>query len=253
MSLEAAFEIGQLTKQVTRIADVITASQQDIFVLLPGLRAYWPMGIRVAAGTVIDHSSAGTPLTMVGTCPTGFDGNSFCRIGNGANYLTSAATLGVTGGETYIDATDQGLTIGGWFFVNTAPVGANVGIVTKAAGPPNRGYALFMSPTVLGFTVSGNGSNFFDTSLLAYSIGQWNFIVGRFKPSTEVAVFLNGTKGTNTTAIPATLNVSPQTFEVGRWIATSPNIAHMQARDLFLCATALDDDVIEIIRQTSSP
>ncbi len=253
MGLETAFEVGQMGLDIKRIADTLVASQKDVFVRLPGLLAYYPMGIRNASGLAIDHSNAGANLLQQGLCPTGYDGNSFAHLGDGTNYLYGSASNQITGLETYISSSLRGLTLGGWFMIDSAPAVAG-GLLSRSDDTPDRGY--FLVQTNSGeawFVASGTGAAVVQVLSATYTIGVWRFIVGRFTPSTEVAVFVDGDKNTSTVAIPASLNVSAQAFEVGRYYNDNTRIVHGKARDVFVCAASLSDALIEEIRVTSVP
>ncbi len=253
MSLESAFEVGRLFDPINRIAATLVASQKDVFVRLPGLVAYWPMGMR-AAGSVTDHTGNGFTLSQTGTCPVGYDGNSFAHIGNGTNYVSnSSAQLGLSGLETWVSSSMRGLTLGGWFMIDALP-SINSGLVTRFGVVTNYGYALALqaSGAVFGI-ISSNGSATFFAQSPVTTLGVWHFLALRFTPSTEVAVFVDGDKTVNSTAIPASMFVSSQALEVGRYQADNTRITHGKSRDVFVCASALSDALIEEIRTTSVP
>ncbi len=253
MSKEAAFEIGRMYEPLVRIADTLTAPQRDVFIRLPGLIAYWPMGIKFLNGGVIDHAGGLFTLGQTGLCPTGYDGNAFSHLGNGTNYFASGAVLGVTGLETYISSSLRGLTFGGWFMVDGLPP-AQAGLITKFGVVTNYGYALsFLSSGVVQVTVSSNGSATTAVSGPALSTSEWLFLVARFTPSTELAVFVNGDKTVNAVSVPASINVSTQGFEVGRYANDNNFIAHAKVRDAFICAATLSDAILEEVRAASSP
>jgi len=253
MSADTAFEVGRLYQPIRAIADVLTAAQEDVFVRLPGLLGYWPMGIRDNAGNVADHSGGGGFFTETGSCPTGYDGNSFVHLGNGVNYLTTVTTYGITGLETWISSSLRGLTLGGWFMMDTFNPSSG-GLMSKDANTPNRGYYLAASSAgAITMSISGTGAAQSFITSPAATISQWHFIIGRFIPSNEVAVFIDGDKTTNSTAIPAQCNVSTGNFEIGRFNSNDVLIQHGKARDLFICAAALSDALIEQIRITSAP
>lgn len=253
MSEDTAFEIGRLYPPIKAIADTLVASQKDIFVRLPGLVGYYPGGIRNQSGNLSEHSGNAYTLLQTGVCPVGYDGNAFSHLGNGTNYLHAAAIFPITGLETWITSSMRGLTIGGWFMVDSTPASL-AGIISKWAPSPDRGYALeWVSSNVARFAMSSNGAAAFFVDSSASPISTWTFLVGRFIPSTEIAVFANGDKSVNTTAIPASVNVSTQDFEIGRIDGDNALIFHGKARDVFICAAALSDALIEEIRVTSAP
>ncbi len=253
MSASTNFEIARLGVPLQQIADTLSASQKDVFVRLPGLLAYWPMGIRSSAGNVLDHSGAGRSLFETGTCPTGYDGNPFVHLGSGTNYLDGLNTFGVTGLETFISSSIRGLTLGGWFMIDSLPA-VNGGMITKDKLAPDRGYTLvYQAAGVVSFLVSGDGASTIGVSSAAAPLATWHFCVARFIPSTEIAVIVDGNKDVNTSVVPASLNVSAQAFEVGRQFNDNSQVLHGKARDVFICAVALSDALIEEIRVTSTP
>jgi len=253
MSSETAFELGRLYAPIKAIADTLTASQKDIFVRLPGLAAYYPMGIRNQSGHAVEHSGTGSNLLQVGTCPTDYDGNSYVHLGNGTNYLSVASQYAITGLETWINSSIRGLTIGGWFMID-ATSGSQRGLASKDGAAADRGYGLFASSTEdIGFFASGTGAALHTAQGGPVGLGTWFFAAGRFIPSTEVAVIVNADKTVNTTAISASQFASTQAFEVGRFGAGDFTILHGKTRDLFICASALSDALIEEIRVTSTP
>lgn len=253
MGKETAFEVGRLYLQLKRIADVLTASTRDVFIGLPGLVGYWPMGIKFLNGTVVEHGGTLFSLSETGVCPAGDDGNAFTHVGNGVNFLSSAGSLGVTGLETSISSSIRGLTFGGWFMIDGLPP-SQAGFITKFGVVTNYGYALaVLSTGVIQVTISSNGSATTAVSSPAVGLGEWLFLAARFTPSAELAVFVSGDKTVNTASIPASVNVSTQTFEVGRYANDNSFIANAKARDVFICASALSDARLEEIRSASAP
>lgn len=251
MSLPVAFEIGQAATQIKRIADLMSASQKDVFVRLPALMGYWPMGIRSLTGDVVEHSGTGTDLVEQGSCPVGFDGNSYVHLGDGANYLWSSPAGQIDGSETFVSSSINGLTLGGWFLIETIPTDT-VGLISRAVAPPDFGYNLGLTVDMEPrFQASGNGSAVPFVEASAIPTDQWIFLAARFSPSTELAIFVNSNKDVETVAIPAALNVSAQRFEIGRYAADDDRVVHGKVRDVFLCAAALSDETIEEVRQTS--
>lgn len=253
MSADTAFEVGRLYGPIKAIADTLTAAQKDIFIRLPGLAGYYPMSVVSNTGGASEHSQGGTPVVETGTVPLAFDGNSYRHVGNGTNYLSAVGVYGLTGIEAYISSSIRGFTIGGWFMVDTVPA-QNGGLITKDAPAPERGYTLvWRNANNVGFFISGNGAATNSVISQVSTIAQWHFIVGRFTPSTEVAVFVDGDKTVDTTAIASQCNVSAQAFEVGRTFNDNNQVAHAKCRDVFICRSALSDELIEEVRQSSVP
>ncbi len=253
MSAGTAFEVGRLYAPIKAIADTLTAAQKDIFVRLPGLAGYYPMSIVSNTGAAAEHSQGGGVLIETGTVPLAYDGNAYRHTGNGTNYLAAVGVYGLTGAEAYISSSIRGFTVGGWFMIDTVPAGSS-GLITRDGTVPQRGYALFWnSSNEARFLMSSTGSATKSVASPASTLSEWHFLVGRFIPSTEVAVFVDGDKTVNTTAIPASCNVSTENFQVGRGFASDASIVHAKCRDVFICRSALSDELIEEVRQSSVP
>jgi len=254
MSADTAFEVGRLFAPIKAIADTLTTGQKDVFVGLPGLLSYWPMGVRRESGIVADHSGSNLILGQTGVCPTGYDGNAYTHLGDGTNYVQSSyVAFGLTGAETFIDSSIRGLTLGGWFWIDAAPASFG-GLISRSANTPNRSYEMrWQSSNTVRLVISGDGTAAPGVISGGANIGTWNFIVGRFVPSTSADVFVNGVKTTSTTSIPASLFVASATFEIGRAQNDNLYLLHCRARDVFICAASLSDALIEQVRVASSP
>lgn len=247
-------EIGRLYKPIKAIADAIVPQVREPFVNLPGLRGYWPMSVVDFLGNAKDHSGASSDLARVGSPQFGYDGDAYVQCGVGSDYLagsTSAQT--VTGLEAWIDPNIRGLTVGCWVKVGASPA-ANAGLVTKWGLSTTRSYQLAWradNSVLFGVTAAGT------TATLVLSdvsgIGVWTYIVGRFTPSTELAVFVNQAKSVNTTSIPSSIFTGTSIFEIARVGATAPGILEAKFRDAFLCQAILTDAEIESLRLASLP
>lgn len=254
MSLEAAFEIGRLYLPLKNIADQFSLTHKDLFIRLPGLRGYWPMSAVNSTGAAIDHSNASVSLIRQGSPTYNFDGNAFVQLGVANDYLKEPTSIiSITGTEAWIASGLRGMTVGGWFWVDSTP-GIVSGLISKDAPDPERGFALSWDATnAPGMSMSGNGSTIVGVSYSVLPLNTWNFIVGRFTPSAELALLVNGNKVTNTTSIPASINVSTQDFEVGRFYNDNNRILEGRFRDDFICATALPDATIAELYRGSMP
>lgn len=254
MSQEVAFEVGRLYAPVRAIADIIVAGHGAIFHELPALEGYYPMGMTDDdSGKATNHTGGANPLTQVGVVPVAFDGKAYRHLGDGTNYLSATGAYGMTGLETFVSSSIRGFTLGGWFMIDSLP-GTADGLISRDGISPQRGYnLLYKSTGAFRFGMSGNGAAVFGVDSPSFPISVWTFAVGRFTPSTEIAVIVNGDKSILDVAIPASCNVSTQAFEVGRWGALDANIVHAKARDLFVCRSALSDEQIETLRQSSMP
>lgn len=253
MSLEAAFEVGRLYHPLKRIADVLTAAEREPFIKLPGVIGYFPMSSGLGLGKALNHLGGMPHLNQQGTCPIGYDGQSYRLLGDGVNYLYETTTYGLLGTETWIDSTIRGFTIGAWVSIVNWPA-VDGGIITKMGVSGDYSYALTVhSDGAPMFTVSVNGTAYVAVTAPATSLTTWHFIVGRFTPSTELAIFVDGVKTVNTTSIPASCFATTQQFEVGRYINNDDRIIHAKVRDVFICQSTLSDAGIETLRLATSP
>lgn len=254
MSAEAALEIGRLYAPIRQIADTLSQAQADTFTQLPGLRGYWPMSVVNSSGAAVDHSNASINLLRQGSPLFSYDDNAYIQLGVGTDYLkTSLSDLDITGTEAWIASGIRGLTVGGWFKIDSTP-GTTSGLISKDAPSPERGFAIHWSTTDFPtFSVSGDGLTVLNIGGTIRSLNTWYFIAGRFTPGAEIALFVNSSKITNTTSIPASVNVSTQDFEIGRFYNDNTRVIEARARDIFICASALPDDLIRQIGQSGAP
>lgn len=247
-------EIGRLYLPIKQIADALVPQEREPFINLPGLRGYWPMSVVDYTGKAKDHSGASSDLSRVGSPTFGFDGNSYVQCGAGNDFLTGfTSQQQITGTEAWIDPAIRGLTLGCWVNVTTGPV-TTEGLITRWGGATIKSYLLyFVSGGALRFGVSvdGTASTLVQSGVL--TVGQWFFVAGRFIPSTEIAIFVNGVKVVNTTSVPATLFAGTSVFELGRYLSNNAFILHGKMRDAFLCQAVLADAQIENLRLSSLP
>lgn len=204
---------------------------------LPELRGYWPLGHRNAAGQTYDQSGQGRVLSMSGTPTTGYLNNVVpYHIFNGVNqYLTRAD-------ENDLDITG-GLTIGGWFNFGRS---GGIEFMFGKTGAANLSYTLGKSAgDIPNFNVSATGAAAITvSSLSAVSLNAWYFIVGRYTPSTELAIWQNNVKNTNVVGIPAALFSGTGVLGVGAYIAGAIQYLQGYVANLFLCADSLPDVTI---------
>lgn len=254
MSADTAFEVGRLFEPINAIANALVPVRREPFINLPGLRGYWPMSTVDFLGNAKDHSAASSDLARSGSPTFGYDGNSFIQCGVGNDFLQgSTSAQDVTGIEAWMDVAVRGLTWGCWVKVDTQPAVLD-GLMGIWPGTPQNAYTMYFDSSnrvVCGITTDGI------TSVAATSpvqaVSQWMFVVGRFTPSAEIAVFTNTTKTANTTSVPASIFNSTGIFEIGRLLGLNTRILHGKIRDAFLCASVLSDSLIEDVRLSSLP
>lgn len=253
MSQDVAFEVGRLYGPIKAIADAITATQHGAIDVLPGLAGYFLGGTRDGNGNLLPHGTLGS-MQETGSCPSGFDGKSYCKIGDGVNYLFTASIFAnIDGTETWIEANIRGLSFGCWVHAVSLP-NSNNALLSKDGGATDRQYGAYeTSGNTFNFYVSDTGADLTSAQVGGVQTGTWQFCAGRWIPSVEVAVFLENVKVVNTTAVPASLYSSTQNFEVGRFFGADSSVGDFRFRDLFVCAAALTDEQFRIVRASTAP
>jgi len=253
MSSESV-EIGRLYVPIKQIADSLVPQEREPFINLPGLRGYWPMSVVDFLGNAKDHSAGSSDLARSGGPTFGYDGNAFVQCGVATDFLQgSTSAQDVTGVETWIDPSIRGLTVGCWVKVDATP-GVVGGLVTIYGVATQRSFALFWnSSNQVVFGVSGDGTVVTNVNSSPSAVDVWAFVVGRFTPSAEVAVIVNGTKTATTISVPASAFNSTQPFEIGRISNNNSQILEAKWRDAFICASILSDAQIEDLRLSSLP
>jgi len=168
---------------------------------ISGLRAFWPMSVSRAAGTIPDISSNALDLTASGagaaqstlnnslTPIATFDGTAQMARASGAEFTHGGA-----------------ITEGGWYRP-TVVSGANQGLIGKYRfdGANERSHLLYFDAAGNStFNVSPDGIAVTSLAGVAIPINTWTHVLVRYIPSTEMAIFHNGRKVASTVAaIPA--------------------------------------------------
>ncbi len=224
------------------------------YMALPGLVGFWPMSsVQRSTGNAYDLSGQGRTLTYNGNpAYTYYNGLvPYIDLDGTGDFLSRATEtdFDILGNEAIYTTGAAGLTIGGWFWADS--VSGTPSLIGKHdnASAANSAYLLYLVSGAPNFIVY-NSTNLFDAvSGTTLTTGTWYFIVGRYTPSTEVAVFVNPDKAVDTASIPASLNASTAAFQIGARAGGS--LLNGQAALCFLCANALGDDLISSLFQSS--
>jgi hypothetical protein len=227
------------------------------YLCLPALRGFWPMSSMdyTAASRCIDLSGQGNHLTENGTAnqpswnyaglipytdfdPT--DNQHFSRADGGvANWAD------VTGLEAQVAGAAQGLTVGGWFWLDDAT--ANRELIAKWTGVGNqRAYRILytQATNTFNFILSSNGALTTNVaSSVTPSTGRWFYVVGTLIPGTEQSIYVNGVRDDFGSGI-ASINDSTSQFEIGAVNTGTTNFLDGRASMAFLCAAQLSDTII---------
>lgn len=206
------------------------------YLALPQLRGFWPFSSVNESANAIDLSGQGRTLTNVGGWSYGV-GNSivpYVFLDGATQYYTRATEAGLNFNA------NPGWTWGWWEYTASTAAGNHFGKV-GAAG--NFGYSInHASAAAPRAYISSDGAA--TTSVVgAGPVSAWRFVVGRFTPSTELAIFVNNIKTVNTTAIPASIFASTAAFQVG---ASSAAGQYFTGRCTlpFLCSEAISDALL---------
>lgn len=229
-------------------------SAVSAFLAIPGLIAFWPMSalrrdssvneVRDLAGGAYHLNATNVPtFGYSNLVPYGaFDGvNQYLTRADGG----AADWADVRGTETQIIAAQRGLTIGGWFYCTTVAA-AMTALAKWTTASADRSYALeiLTAPATPRFAISVDGiASTTVTSSITLSTAAWYFLVGRFDPSTELAIFVNDTKDTNAVAIPASIFDSIAAFTIAAR-ATPGNYLDGRASMCFPSFNLLSDSII---------
>src|SRR4030042_298208 len=153
----------------------------------------------------------------------------------------------------YLSRTDEDalsvhndLTCGCWVYFDAESTGVATGILGKWYAVGNEySYVLFKtSDNIITFAISVDGVNIVSVADTGenYAESQWFYVVGRFPPSTEIALFVNGKWYINNTGIPATIFNSLEDFEIGRY--NRSNYLDGRVSQAFVSAYSIPDRFI---------
>lgn len=226
------------------------AKAVSTYLSLLQLRGLWPMSSGEA--NIYDVSGNSRTLTRNGTVLYGITGLAPYANFNGTTaYLSRAdeSGLDISGTETHVVGAYQGLTMGAW--VNLSTLTGNQNIIGKRAGAGQFSYFFRSLVGVADFQVSVDGTALVGIShSTTISVSTWTFLVCRFDPSTELAIWINDDKEVNTTSIPASIFNSTAPFQISGYNGTN-ELLNGSVSLPFLCAAALSDAVIvNLFQQT---
>lgn len=228
------------------------------FLGLPGLRGYWPMGAFDSSGNAIDQSGNARTLTYNGGAPGPLynyttQGGPYIDLDGTGDYLSRAdeAGLDILGTESYVATAVRGLTLGGWFYFDRLAADEHLLGKLGASGQFSYRIVKLVSGNVVRLAISGNGTAQSTVDTAAVSTAAWYFIVGKYTPSTEIAIYLNGTETTATASIPASIFNSTAEFRIGQDNGGFSHLLDGRASNCFLCAMLLSDTAIDNIYQNT--
>lgn len=138
------------------------------------------------------------------------------------------------------------LTLGCWVYFDTESTGVETGIISKwYETGAQRGYLLYKDASnKIVFKISTDGTTEveIDDAGANYVIDTWFYVVGRFTPSKEMKLFVNGMWYSKSASIPATLYQCVEDFELGRY--NRSNYLDGRISQAFLSAYSIPDRFI---------
>lgn len=206
------------------------------------LRGLWPMASITETPTVIDASGQGRTLSFNGTVPLGLynDLMPYVEFNGTTGFLSRADEAGLDIVGT--------LTLGGWFWADS---GAGIGALMSKYGSAVANRSYFLRYTGSNTFQFGIGNGVGDTTVVSAAgtgtTDAWHFVVGRYSPSAEVAVFVDGTWYRNTTSIPGAIVNGAAQLEIGRLNVTNGQYLDGRAGLCFLSAAALSDTFVSYL------
>jgi len=224
------------------------------FLALPGLRGFWPMSSFNEAGNAYDMSEQGRTLTYNGNPTYNYDGVApYIDLDGTGDFLTRGdeAGLDILGTETYVAAAVRGLTLGCWAYFNNVAVAAEC-IMTKGDGLV-AATAYWLDRGALGnarFIISDGAAFQIAGGAIALQQDTWYFLVGRFEPSTEAAIFVNSVQvGSDVAGIPAVLLNVGANFDIGSYNNGTGLLMTGRVSLAFLCTSLLSEAIISSLFQ----
>jgi len=226
---------------------------------LPGLRGFWPCSSMHSGPTINDISGMAGHLNAwpTGNTQIGYEGLiPYVDMVNSFNYSTK--TFGdIFGNESFLEAGQEGLTIGGWFYPKD--IGSDQFLMAKGQWVAGGfSYALVMdSGDPPGLLVSDDGTNYDSVYQAGLNFNGWNFIVGRYNDANtgaELAINLNGVWNTAATARNSIFDSAGYFSLSGMWIgATYTNPFLGRASLCFLSCFGLENYMIDVLYETTRP
>lgn len=155
--------------------------------MTPKLRGLWPGSVVDNSGNCFDLSGQGRTLSA-GILPT-YMGKALYPY---ADFNRSATQYLNRNTEAGLEITDS-LVVWTWVYFDTESTGVETPLICKWGGDGNRSWCLRkLSDNRLNFVITndgGSGVTITDNGEY-YEAEKWLFVLGRFAPATEIALFV---------------------------------------------------------------
>jgi hypothetical protein len=235
----------------------------SMYANLPGLVSFWPMssvGYQTSPtpplrSVIVPNHSGHTHIIHdlfyeppYSVAAFGYDGLiPYATVFGSDGYLRIGILqiYAITGTEPHIEPAYRGLTLGIW--VQFSETGKGEALIGKADAV---NYAYYLEKTQdesVRVVVTDGLVNYGVESANTVDASQWHLVIGRWTPSTEASVFLNGVKTVETANVPATLLDSVAHPYVGYETPTSNNTSAKRVSMAFICTMSLSDTICQNI------
>jgi len=213
----------------------------------PALRGCWLMSNFGEAGHVIDRAGQGRTLTNnnVTFCLENF--LPYASFNGTTGYLERAdeAGLDILGNESHVEPPIRGLTLGAVVYFENAASDYEVVLAKGAGAVGDTAYWLDRDDSGYGRFVVGDGAAFQGpSSTVAVGAQTWVSFIGRFDPSTELALWVDDVKYTDTVGVPATLTNVAEALNIGSYDGGSGYFMDGRVALAWLCAANVSDAVL---------
>lgn len=270
MSIELNRRVGALERLVNRLtvsrpAPVAAGAASSVALSMPGVIGVWLGAVDrdggAAVNAIVDATGTQSPMVKVNNAFVGIDSTRpylhYMDFGGNNDEFSvgSSSNNRITGAETIM--LSPGLSWAAWVrFDNTASaVEPYISIWRESTNA--RGYRMYRDASgYITFAVSSDGTAVTTAAHTTVTgANEWVFTAGRFTPSTELAVWRNLEKVTNTSSIPASLYASMAgDFRFGNQDNPSPLcINGKMGFPLWLSIAAVPDSEIERFYTATAP
>jgi hypothetical protein len=226
--------------------------------MMPGVVGIWTGSTPGPAGQLVDATGNGLNLTRQNGLFGVDSGTLIPRLSfdlSVPRYWNRAyeAITSITGTEAHI--IPKGLTLLAWLHITAVGAGTQTGIAKWNPTGDQRSYALFFnnSGNTLGqISSTGAAGGIKSVTGAAYVVGSWALYVYRFIPSTEVSIWVNGTKTTDSSSVPASIFDSTADFTIGASHGGG-NALSGKGGVVALSVEAVPDNIIDNYFQATAP
>ena len=229
-----------------------------VYPILPGCVGFWPMsgvGRDIVEGvvyTILTNNSGQShslhDLFYYPSSRTGMVGYAglvpYVRFfgANGYGRIGDLVLYSITGTESYIVPARRGLTFGAW--VQFSDTSTAVGVMGKDDGLDYSFYLERTSGNYIRMVVFSGATASSVTNAIEVDDQGWYLIIGRWTPSTDLCLFVNGVK-TRQAGGPASLYDPNAALYVGGATRTASGTAERWISMAFICSMSLSDTLCQ--------